>query len=86
VAPALTLCIGVVATAVSGLTGQWGWLVLWGAFVAMLTIAIAIRKRSLARAIFTIFQRLLILDGTVRGLLLKPYDPTCYPGKYDVVQ
>jgi len=86
VTPALTLCSGVVAFAASGLTGQWGWLALWGAFVTMLTIAIAIRKRSLKRALFSLFQRLLVLDGTVRGLLLKPYDPTGYPGKYDVIQ
>jgi glycosyltransferase involved in cell wall biosynthesis len=86
VAPALTLGVGIIATAASGLTGQWGWLALWGACVTMLTIGIAIRKRSLTRALFSLFRRLLILDGTVRGLLLKPYDPTSYPGRYDVIQ
>lgn len=86
VAPALTLCSGIVALVASGLTGQWGWLALWGAFVTMLAIALAIRKRSLKRALFTLFRRLLVLEGTVRGLLLKPYDPTSYPGRYDVVQ
>lgn len=86
VAPALTLCSGVVALATSGLTGQWWWLALWGAFVTMLAIAIAIRKRSLKRALSTLFRRLLVLEGTVRGLLLKPYDPTGYPGRYDVIQ
>jgi glycosyltransferase involved in cell wall biosynthesis len=86
VAPALMLFIGVIAAVASGLTGQWVWLSLWSAFVTMLTIGIAIRKRSLNRALFTLFQRLLILDGTVRGLLLKPYDPTGYPGRYDIIQ
>jgi GT2 family glycosyltransferase len=86
VAPALMLCLGFAAAVVSGLTSQWGWLALWGAFVILLTIGIAIRKRSLKRAIFTLFQRFLILEGTVRGLLLKPYDPAGYPGRFDVIQ
>ena len=86
VAPALILFIGVSALVVSGLTGQWGWLALWGAFVAMLTIGITIRKRSLKGALFTLFQRLLILEGTIRGLLLKPYDPSGYPGTYDLIK
>ena len=86
VTPALALSISVFALAASGLTGQWIWLALWGAFVIMLTTAIAIRKRSLRRAVFGLFRRLLVLEGTVRGLLLKPYDPTGYPGRYDVIQ
>lgn len=86
VAPALTLCIGIVAAAVSGLTGQWVWLALWGAFLTILTLGIAIRKRSLKRALLTLFGRLLILEGSVCGLFLKPYDPAGYPGRYDVIQ
>jgi type II secretory pathway component PulF len=77
---------GIVAVAASALTGQWGWLALWGALVILLMIGIAIRKRSLKHALLTLFRRLLILDGTIRGLLLKPYDPTSYPGRYDVIQ
>lgn len=86
VAPALTLCIGVLALAASGLTGQWGWLALWGTFLIVLTIGIAIRKRSLMRALLSLFKRLLCLDGTLRGLLLTPYDPAGYPGRYEVIQ
>ena len=86
VAPALLLGMGVVAMAASTLTGQWGWLALWVAFVALLTLAIAIRKRSLLRAFLTLFLRLLILEGSVRGLLIKPFNPATYPGKYDVIQ
>lgn len=85
-APALLLCLGLLAVAALGLTGNWGWLGLWGAFLALLTIGIAIRKRSLKRALFTLLQRLLILDGTIRGLSLKPYDPAGFPGRYDVIQ
>jgi glycosyltransferase involved in cell wall biosynthesis len=86
VAPALVLSVGIIAMAASGLTGQWGWLALWAAFLIVLTMGIAIRKRSLKRALLTLFGRLLILEGMVRGLLLKPHDPTGYPGRYDVIQ
>jgi glycosyltransferase involved in cell wall biosynthesis len=86
VAPALALCGGVAAFAASGLTNQWGWLAVWGAFVTMLMIAIAFRKRSPKRALFIILRRLLVLEGTVRGLLLKPHDPSGYAGRYDVIQ
>lgn len=85
VAPALALSAGVIATAVSALTGHWGWLGLWVACLSVLTIAIAIRKRSLKRGVFSAFQRLLILEGTIRGLLLKPFDPAGYPGSYEVI-
>ena len=86
VVPALLLGIGIVAAVASGLTGQWGWLALWGALVILLMIGIAIRKRSLKLALLSLFRRLLILDGTVRGFLLKPYDPAGYPGRYDVIK
>lgn len=85
-APALLLCLGLFAVTVSGLTGHWGWLALFGVLLALITIGIAIRKRNLKRALFTLLQRLLILDGTIRGLLLEPYDPAGFPGKYDVIQ
>jgi glycosyltransferase involved in cell wall biosynthesis len=86
VAPALTLCIGIIAVVALVLTGQWVWLALWGAFLTILTVGIAIRKHSLKRALLTLFGRLLIIEGCVRGLWLKPYDPTSYPGRYDVIQ
>jgi GT2 family glycosyltransferase len=84
--PVFALCIGIITLLMSFQTGQWKWLALWGACIIILTIGIAVRKRSLKRALFSLFQRLLLLDGTIRGLLLKPYDPTSYPGKYDVIQ
>jgi glycosyltransferase involved in cell wall biosynthesis len=85
VVPALALSAGVIATVASRLTGNWRWLALWGACLAMVTIGIAIRKRSLKHGIFTIVERLLILEGTIRGLLLKPFDPAGYPGSYEVI-
>lgn len=86
VAPAAALLLGVLVAVVSAITGQWLWLALWAALLVMLTIVIAIRKRSLNRALLILFRRLLILDGAIRGFLLKPYDPSSYPGRYDVIR
>ncbi len=86
VAPALALLVGVIALVASVVTGRWTWLALWAGLLVMLVIAIAVRKGSLERALLILFRRLLILDGTIRGFLLKPYDPAGYPGKFDVIR
>jgi glycosyltransferase involved in cell wall biosynthesis len=85
VVPALVLCVGIISAIVTGMTSQWVWLVSWGALVMLIVVATVIKKRSMRRAFFSLFQRLLILEGTVRGLLLKPFDPAGYPGRYDIV-
>ena len=53
--------------------------------LSVLTIGIATRKRSLKHALSSVFRRLLILEGTIRGLLLKPFDPAGYPGSYEII-
>lgn len=85
-APALTLLIVAITAVVSGLTGQWSWLAVCGAFVIVIALGIAVRKHSLKRALLTLFLRLLIFEGTVRGYLLKPFDPAGYLERYDVIQ
>lgn len=86
VPPALFLGFGIVAVLTSILTGLWAWFALWGVILIILTLGLTFRKRSLKRALFSLFQRLLIFEGTVRGLLLKPYDPANYPGRFDKIQ
>jgi glycosyltransferase involved in cell wall biosynthesis len=86
VAPAVMLSIGIIAAAAWVLTGQWRWLALWGSGAIMLALGITIRKRSLKRALLALLRRLLILDGTVRGFFLKPYDPSGYPGRYELIR
>lgn len=86
VAPGLLLILGVLAVVLSGLTGAWVWLALWGAGVIAITLVLAIQKRSLKRALLTLFGKLLILEGTLRGFLLRPDDPSEYPERFEVVQ
>jgi hypothetical protein len=80
------LSIGIIAAVGWGLTGQWRWLALWGSGVIMLALGLTIRKRSLKRALLILLRRLLILDGTVRGFFLKPYDPSGYPGRHELIR
>jgi len=54
--------------------------------VLMIVAGDAYRKRSLYRAIHSLFHRILIVDGTVRGFLLKPFDPESYPLKFEVIK
>jgi glycosyltransferase involved in cell wall biosynthesis len=46
----------------------------------------AYRKRSVYRVVHSLVQRAFIVDGTVRGMLIKPSDPADYPVHCDVVQ
>lgn len=86
IAPALTLTLGITAFVLSVATHEWAWTAIWFGVIILLIIIIAIRKQSLKRAFLAIFRRLLILDGTIHGLLLKPYDPQSYPGTFDTIR
>lgn len=84
--PAFAIGFGIAAAVASGLTDQWEWLALWCAVMLLLIAAIAIQKRSLSRAILILIGKLFILEGTIRGVLLKPYDPASYPGRYQLIR
>lgn len=84
--PAILLMLGLAALMVSLVTGQWGWFALWVALSGLIFLGIAIRERSLERAFLILFRRFLILDGTIRGYLLKTHDPAGYPGRFDKIR
>jgi hypothetical protein len=86
VPPALIAGLGIIAALASGFTGQWVWFGLWVAFMLALTLGIAIRRRSLKRALLNLFLKCLILEGTIRGFFLTPYDPPGYPGRYEKIE
>jgi len=85
IAPAILIGAGIVAAVVAILTGQSGWIAVWIGFLFLLTLGIAIRKRSLKRALLILFLRLLILEGSIRGFILKPCHPDGYPGKFTII-
>lgn len=84
--PALGLAAGFSSFLWSIKTRRWIWLNIWALLVLMIVAGDVYRKRSLYRAIHSLFHRILIVDGTVRGFLLKPFDPESYPLKFEVIK
>lgn len=81
VSPLLAALAAVVAGFVCVIFGNVVWLA--GVLCAMALVAMLdmVRCRSLYKAIFHIFHRGLILEGTIRGLFLRPHPPSEYPCK-----
>lgn len=67
-------------------TGNRALFLLWLGSVIATFLAYIIKDRSLYQASVSILERLLIMDGTVKGFLLKPQDPDSYPGYHDVIK
>lgn len=84
--PALGLMVGLISILGSLLSGQLVWLSLWLLMVAGIIVGDAYRKRSLYRTIASLLKRMFIVDGTIRGFLLKPLDPDSYPNRLDVIK
>ena len=84
--PALGLLAGLGSLVWAFIGGQRGWFYTWmllaGLFVAIDTY----RKQSFRRTVTSLIERLFIVDGTVRGFLIKPLDPSSYPCEFDVVK
>lgn len=77
--PALAGCVAIGAGIVSWISGD----ILWAAGFAGVMLAAflldAVRCRSFHRAACRMFQRALILEGTIRGMLLRLYPANEYP-------
>jgi hypothetical protein len=84
--PAIAFFLWIFTLIVFIVTRQLVWLGLLVAFITVLIMAITIKKRNLKGAFFTIFGRLLVLEGCLHGMFLKPYDHTLYSGRFDVIQ
>lgn len=84
--PGIGLCSGIICLFGSAISGQWLWAVGWLFVMAAVVVGTACRKRSLYKAVFSVLQRSLILEGTLRGLLSSKRLPQGYPTKVDVVK
>ena len=83
--PALGLGAGLISLLWSIKSGQKAWFGLWSLLLACVIIGDAIRKRSLYRTIASLLERLLIVDGSIRGFLLKPLEIDSYPIEVDTI-
>lgn len=79
VIPALAGAAAAVVILSSILSGNIVWLL--GVFAALLLVfaADALRSRSFYKACFHMLHRTLILEGTIRGVFMRPYSPNDYP-------
>lgn len=85
-APGVWIALGLASLAWSLISGGWGWLAAWLALTVCVFAADALRKRSLYRAAFSLVHRLLMLEGTLRGLWLPRPPAHDYPGRVDVIR
>lgn len=67
-------------------SGQWLGLWLLALIGVFIVVGDAMRKRSLYRTAVSTLKRLVILDGTIRGFLMKPRVIGAYPVRYDAVK
>jgi glycosyltransferase involved in cell wall biosynthesis len=81
IAPTIVLVISILFLGVTIILGRWLWIVWFFAAGMGLFLLLAIYKRSLRDAFFTVFRRFIILEGTVRGFFL---DPSIKPENYHV--
>jgi len=59
---------------------------LWVLFCCLLLGIAAVRKRSLRRGLYTLFHRVLMTEGLLRGFLMKPLPPESYPEDAEILQ
>lgn len=80
-APGIVLVLGALAARAR----RRSWLPLWLAVVVGLLALDARRKGSVQAMLFSVLQRLFILDGTLRGFMMRPGDPATPPGRVEVI-
>ena len=84
--PGAGIAAGIVSLVMSTAARQPRWSVLWLSGVATLFIIDSTRKRSLHRALFSMVQRMLFAEGTVKGFMACPADPSRYPCMIEIIK
>jgi GT2 family glycosyltransferase len=82
--PALVLATGMMCILFTIILNHWSFFVLWLLLLILILIGMAFRKQSLYRVVYSVIQRLLVLDGTIRGFLIRPMKPDTYPCNIEV--
>ncbi|HEX3721903.1 MAG TPA: glycosyltransferase [Nitrolancea sp.] len=84
--PGAGIAAGLASLAFTVAQRQPRWTLIWLGAVAALFAVDASRKRSLYRALFTMVQRLLFAEGTLKGFVANPSDPSRYPCMIEVIK
>lgn len=67
-------------------SGRLSWFYAILLLAAAALAADALRKRSAYRVLASLVERLFIMDGTVRGFLMRPSPPDTYPASLTIIQ
>jgi glycosyltransferase involved in cell wall biosynthesis len=86
VTAALGMIAGAGALLWSLATRDFVWFGSWTLAVCLLFACAAVRKHSLRRAFYSLFQRTLMVEGLFRGFLIEPLTPDGYPRDVEVIQ
>lgn len=84
--PGLGFFIGIVSLGWFAITGQSIWFSLWLSLLLTIICIDAIRKRSFYRTFASLLERIFIVDGTIRGFLIKPMKPDESPVKFEIIK
>jgi len=84
--PGFGLLAGLVASLLAVGTGRTGPLRACGTLGGAIVAADLVRRRDPQQTAHSLIERLAIVDGTVRGFLLRPHAPSAYAGRHDVIR
>lgn len=84
--PALYLLLLIITIFLTIFTGNLLWLALSVLILFVVFVALSIYRRSPRSALYTVVQRFIILEGTIRGMLDKPIKPEDYNLEYEIIQ
>jgi glycosyltransferase involved in cell wall biosynthesis len=84
--PMIALAIGLFSLAWSATTRRWLWFRLWVGLLVAAIAAHAYRERSIYQTTAALLNRILVIDGTIRGFLHPPLPPDSYQPQIDIVK
>lgn len=85
-APVLVLVTSLFPLIWSSTTRNWPLVAGWCTLAATVVAAAAYRKRSLYATVVSLVRCLFLIEGIIKGLLLRPSAPNTYSAKVDVIK
>lgn len=84
--PGLGIAVGLVSMSLTAFNRDPRWLLGWTAGIVAMFGLDSMRKGSVSRALFSMVQRLLFAEGTIRGFMMRPNDPSKFPYMIEVIK
>jgi glycosyltransferase involved in cell wall biosynthesis len=84
--PTIGLAVGIICIISSILSSNWFPLIIWSSLLILLVILESLRTRSPYRTLYSLIQRIFVVDGTIRGFFMKPMNAETFPDKHEIIQ